>query len=82
MVKRTLIALSMSAVLGSPAFAGQCPGDMAAIDEALSANPELSAEDLDLVKQLRAEGEELHNSGNHAESVEVLAEAKALLGME
>ena len=82
MIKRTLAALSLCAILSVPAFAHQCPSDMATIDEALAANPELSAEDLDMVKQLRAEGEELHNAGNHDEAVEVLAEAMALLGIE
>ena len=82
MIKHTLAALALTALFSTPVFANHCPSDMAAIDEALADNPELSDEDLDLVMQLRVEGEELHNAGKHAESIEVLTEAKAILGME
>ena len=73
----TAVLLSMSL----PAFAGSCPLDMSQIDAALAANPQLSASDLDRVKALRAEGEKLHKSGNHADSVARLNEAKQLLGI-
>ena len=55
---------------------------MSAIDEALAKNPQLSEADLAEVKRLRAEGEELHNAGKHAESEEALHEAAELLGIE
>jgi hypothetical protein len=32
--------------------------------------------------ELRNEGESLHNSGSHGDSVATLAEAKAILGIE
>ena len=38
-------ALSL-ALLAAPAFGFQCPMDMAAIDEALAANPQISAEQM------------------------------------
>lgn len=72
-----LFALAMSA----GAFAAQCPADMAAIDEAMAKNPELTMEQAEQVKALRAEGEELHKAGKHKESVETLAKAKEILGI-
>ncbi|QYX55771.1 hypothetical protein K1T73_11840 [Roseovarius sp. SCSIO 43702] len=68
-------------MLAVPAFAGQCPADMAAIDEAM-ATAQLSEAEMAEVKALRAEGEEQHAAGDHEASVETLAEAKAMLGIE
>jgi hypothetical protein len=55
--------------------------DMKQIDEALSAQPKLSAEELAEVKKLRAEGEALHKAGKHQESVATLGKAKSKLGL-
>jgi len=82
MNKRFLGAVAISVLLGTPVFAGQCPADMSKIDEVLAAGPQISDEDLAMVKELRAQGEEQHSGGQHAESVETLAKAKALLGIE
>ena len=82
MNKRFLGVIALSALLSAPVFAGQCPADMSKIDEALAAGPQISDEDLAMVKELRAQGEEQHSGGQHAESVETLAKAKALLGIE
>ncbi|KIC15079.1 MULTISPECIES: hypothetical protein [unclassified Leisingera] len=68
-------------LLASPLLAGQCPADIAAIDAALAAGTELSEEDLATVQELRDEGQALHDSGDHANSVATLAEAKAMLGI-
>ena len=43
---------------------------------------QLSDEEKAKVTELRAKGEELHEAGNHAESVATLAEAKKILGIE
>jgi len=75
LVTAVLLAMSL------PAFAGSCPRDMKQIDAALAANTSLSASDRERVMELRAEGEQLHKSGNHAQSVARLDEAKELLGM-
>ena len=53
---------------------------MAKIDAALLA-AQLGDADLTKVKELRAEGEKLHNEGKHDESVAKLAEAMAILGI-
>lgn len=82
MIKRTFAVALLATMIASPAFAFQCPKDMAEIDAALAKKPSLSAEQLAEVQKLRAEGEALHKSGDHAQSVEVLGEAKAILGLE
>ncbi|HAU4930363.1 hypothetical protein [Aeromonas hydrophila] len=55
--------------------------DMKKIDDALAAKPALSADKLAEVKKLRAEGEVLHKAGKHQESVDTLAKAMAMLGL-
>jgi lauroyl/myristoyl acyltransferase len=78
---RSLIAAVMFAMAGS-AFAMHCPMDMKKIDEALAKKPDISAEKLSEVKKLRAEGEKLHKAGNHQASVDTLAKAMAILGIQ
>lgn len=82
MLKRMLMIIGVIMLIGTPAFAFHCPADMAKIDAALAADPQLSAEQLEKVKELRAEGESLHEAGDHAESVKVLAEAMSILGIQ
>lgn len=77
---RMLFSATIVACLAGPAFAGQCPADMAQIDAAME-TAQLSDADKAMVAELRAKGEELHNSGNHAESVETLGQAKVILGI-
>jgi hypothetical protein len=78
---RTLTAVLMFAFAGA-AFAAHCPMDMKKIDEAMSKDPKLSADQLAEVKQLRAEGEALHKAGNHGASVEKLGKAMSILGIQ
>ena len=76
------VALSAALLAASTAaWAFHCPADMAKIDDALAQNPELTAEQLQQVKQWRAEGEELHVAGNHQAAVDTLARAMATLGI-
>jgi hypothetical protein len=82
MFKRILAAAALVLLVATPAFAFHCPADMAKIDAALAENPKLSPEQLDEVKALRSEGETLHNEGNHAESVKVLAQAMKILDIK
>ena len=79
MIRKTLFA-AILAVSTSPAFAFQCPGDMAKIDAALQ-TAQLSDTDKAKVVELRAKGEELHSAGQHQESVDTLAEAMKILGL-
>lgn len=82
-MRKTLVAAAAALILSaSPAWARQCPKDMAEIDAALAQNPQVEEATLVKVKELRARGEELHNAGNHPDSEAVLAEAKGLLGIK
>jgi hypothetical protein len=64
------------------AYAFHCPMDMKKIDDALGAKPNLAAAQLADVKRLRAEGETLHQQGRHQESVDTLAKAMKILGVQ
>lgn len=63
------------------AFAFHCPADMKKIDEALAKNPKLSEVQMTEVKKLRADGEALHKSGKHQDSIDTLAKAMKTLGI-
>lgn len=77
------VALLLAGLLfASSAFAFHCPMDMKKIDDALATHPALSAAQVAEVKQLRAEGETLHKAGKHQESVDTLAKAMAILGID
>lgn len=79
-MKSIIAAALFSAALAGPALAFQCPADIAAINAALeSAN--LSEEQRTQVAELRDEGERLHQSGQHQASVDTLAQAKEILGI-
>ncbi|MDA1357784.1 MAG: tetratricopeptide repeat protein [Proteobacteria bacterium] len=80
MMKKLFAALAIAAIAGFtlPAQAGQCPVDMKKIDAAISSSS-LDADQMSLVKTLRAQGEVYHKAGQHKESVEALAKAKAIL---
>lgn len=79
---RTFLAALLALAIATPVFAMHCPADMAKIDEALAANPSLTAEQLAEVQKLRQEGEDYHNAGRHQESVDTLAKAMAILGIQ
>ncbi|MBT8768716.1 hypothetical protein [Metapseudomonas boanensis] len=76
---RRLAIFLAAAVLSTPLWAAHCPADMAKIDQLLKTDPPADPTVLEEVKKLRAEGEALHKSGDHAESVKVLGEALNLL---
>lgn len=76
---RRLSSFLAAAVISTPLFAMHCPADMARIDAQLESNPPSDPAVLEQVRSLREEGEELHEAGKHAESVEVLSKAMVLL---
>ncbi|NNF80901.1 MAG: hypothetical protein HKN05_23005 [Rhizobiales bacterium] len=80
-MKKLMIAGFATLALSVSAHAGQCPADMSKIDAAMQ-TAQLSETDKTKVMELRTKGEELHESGNHAESVKILGEAKQMLGIE
>lgn len=76
-------ALLTAALLASgTAMAFHCPADMKKIDEALAKNPKLTDAQLADVKKFRADGEALHKAGKHQESLDTLAKAEKLLGID
>lgn len=78
MITRALLGGLAAAVIASPAIAFHCPKDAAAIDhgiEVLDVSADVKAQ----AKELRDKGMEQHEAGNHAESVNSLAEAMRLL---
>lgn len=80
-MKRILAAVAATFFAGS-AFAFHCPADMKKIDEALAKNPKLSESQVAEVKKFRAEGESLHKAGKHQQSVDTLAKAMKILGIQ
>ncbi len=80
-MKHVLLATVITIATTGTALAGACPNSMAQIDEALAANPQISAEQSAEVLKLRGEGEAQHSAGQHAEAVNSLAQAKAILGL-
>ena len=66
----------------SAALAFHCPADMKKIDDAMSKNPKLSAEQMADVNKFRAEGEVFHKAGKHQESVDTLAKAMKILDVK
>ncbi|WP_111413669.1 hypothetical protein [Billgrantia lactosivorans] len=83
MIRKLFVALVLMAFM-SPAWAAQCPMLMSEVDEALADDAkvsQLSEEDLERVRELREQGEQYHNDGDHAQSEEALNEAKEILGL-
>ncbi len=80
-MKSMFLAIAFVLAAGGAAVASSCPKHMAAIDQALAANPSLSAAQLEEVRKLRAEGEAQHKAGKHAESEATLAKAETILGI-
>jgi hypothetical protein len=76
-----LVALALALGVPTAASARQCPQDMAKIDAALK-TAQLSPSDKTEVEQLRKQGEEQHNAGNHPASEATLAKAKTILKIQ
>ena len=75
---RSIVAAVALALVSSAAFAGSCPKEMKAIDEALP-KAKLTDAQTSEVKKLRADGEQFHKDGKHKESMETLGKAKTIL---
>ncbi len=79
---KKLCATTILLVIASPAYAGHCPKDVKAINAALEKGTNLNAEQLLEVEKLRDEGERLHKSGKHGQSLDVLHQALEMVGMK
>lgn len=82
MTIRKLILAGALVAFAGPAFAFHCPGAMAKIDEALAASSGLDEATVAEVKELRAEGENLHKAGKHYAAMAALWTAERVLGIE
>jgi hypothetical protein len=80
MKMRTFLAASAMLLIATPALAGHCPKDAAAIDHALTAL-KVSDDVKSDVKALRDKGMALHKAGKHRESEHALAEGMRKLLM-
>jgi hypothetical protein len=74
MIRNTLSAFAVLALMAAPALAGHCPADAAAIEHALPTSNLSDAEKAE-VEALKDQGMEQHAAGNHRESEALLAEA-------
>jgi hypothetical protein len=81
-MKKTFALAAALLFTAGTAMAMHCPKDMKEIDAALAKHPKLSAAQMKDVKKYRAEGETLHKAGKHQESVDTLAKAKKILGVQ
>lgn len=79
-MKRVVLTIA-AAAFATAAWANSCPKEMKAIDAALP-KAKLSASQSAEVKKLRAEGEQHHKAGKHAESMAALTKAKNILGIK
>jgi hypothetical protein len=78
MLKKSLLAAAALMLAMSPALAGHCPQDAAAIDKALGVVT-VSDEVKTQVTALKDKGMAEHSAGDHAASEASLAEAMRLL---
>jgi hypothetical protein len=81
LIPAALLSLVLTGALAGPAFAAQCPADIAKIDAALQSSSLSDAEKAE-VMALRDEGEQQHSSGQHQQSMATLAQAKEMLGIQ
>ena len=76
-MKKVLTAAFVLA-LTAPAFASQCPGLMSEIDQKMQM-AQLTDDERTRVTELRQQGEEAHEAGDHAASEAALNEALEIL---
>lgn len=76
------VVLSALCLVATSALAFHCPSDMKKIDEALAKKPTLTEAQAKDVKKYRADGEAFHKAGKHQDSVDTLAKAMKILGLD
>ena len=68
--------------LSGPALANQCPTQIAQLDEHLRQHGSmLNPQQLTRVQQLRAQADQAHREGRHAEAMEAVRQAHTAMGM-
>jgi hypothetical protein len=79
-MNKFVLATALTLALAGPAFANQCPGLMAKIDEAMK-TATLDDANKAKVMELYDKGKAAHEAGNHPEAEAALGEAMKLMGM-
>ena len=80
-MKALALALAFTAAASGPALAGPCQDELQKIDTALETK-ELQPEQRAQAEDMRNQAVQLCGAGNEQEGVDVLTEAKAMLGVE
>ncbi|MCH9019825.1 MAG: hypothetical protein IIA73_05630 [Proteobacteria bacterium] len=78
-IVRIIAASAVLVAIAGPAYAFQCPLLVLKIDRSLAAAANLSAAQLEEIKQLRDDGEAKHKAGKHGDAVTTLNKALAQL---
>ncbi|MDH3234096.1 MAG: hypothetical protein OEQ29_11295 [Alphaproteobacteria bacterium] len=79
MLKQIIIASALVIGLAAPAWAGSCPGMSKQVSAGLAKSKLPAAKKAEITK-LRDQGDMLHRTGKHAQSVAVLKRALSMLG--
>ena len=77
-MKKTILALMLSATLAAPAFAGDCPNLMGKVDEAMKTTTVDDATKAEIMA-LYETGKAAHEAGDHTASVTAFDAALVLL---
>lgn len=80
-MKTCLAAFALACLLSSTAQAASCADDLKKVDTALQST-DIPAEQKAQAEDMRNQAAGLCAAGNEAESLDVLSEAKAMLGVE
>jgi len=81
MMKPAFLAFAVIAVTTMPALADNCADDVKKIEAAL-ASTEISSEERAQLEDMKKQAAQLCAAGNTQESLDVSAEAKAMLNIE
>lgn len=79
MLRHIVIASALVIGLSAPAWAGGCPGMSKQVTERLAKSMLPAVKKVEITK-LREQGDMLHRTGKHKESVAVLTRAISMLG--
>ncbi|HUT49288.1 MAG TPA: hypothetical protein VM325_08110 [Alphaproteobacteria bacterium] len=79
MLKQIIIASALVVGLAAPAWAGSCPGVSKQVSAGLAKSTLPAAKKAEIMK-LRNQGDMLHRTGKHGQSVAVLKRAMSMLG--
>ena len=81
-MRTSAILTALALTLATPALAGQCPQQMAALDQHIQQHGSmLKPDQLSRVKQLRTQAEAEHKAGRHEQSLQALRQARQAMGM-